>query len=127
LISVIVLSAFYSSLLVCYFAIVAVNTNSYVYSYLNKRDVSITKVFIWSIASLNLVSLIIFSLLGFAIETLSNIDNFLIIYAVIAISPFGIFYIFSIIAKIKTGKHYWINLILYTIFTVILLPLFINA
>tara|TARA_B110000438_G_C15556442_1_gene539245 strand:+ start:292 stop:675 length:384 start_codon:yes stop_codon:yes gene_type:complete len=127
LISVIVLSVFYSSLLVCYSAIMAVNTKSHVYNYFKKKEVSITKVFIASIAILNLIALVIFSLLGFAIETLSNINNFVVIYGIIAISPFGIYYIFSIIARIKTSKHFWLNLVLYAVFSILLLPVLANA
>lgn len=126
MISVIVLSVFYSSLLVCYFAIILVNTKSSLYRYVKKREVPITKVFIGSISILNLISLIIFSLLGFAIETFSNLNNFFVIYVIIALSPFGIYYIFSIISRMKTGMHFWLNLCLYAIFTIILLPVLVN-
>ena len=65
IISVFLVSTFYSSILTAYSAIVLTKTSSHIYNYFLNKDVSILKIYVFAVLVINLTTLILFILLGF--------------------------------------------------------------
>ena len=93
LLSAVILSIFYSSLVSGYLAIVITNNSSSVFKIINLKNYSPVKFYLWSVLSINFISLIIFFIMGLIYLNLyQNFNNSLFIYlclSAIGLNSFG--------------------------------------
>lgn len=123
IISVFLVSTFYSSILTAYSAIVLTKTSSHIYNYFLNKDVSILKIYVFAVLVINLTTLILFILLGFGyLFFTDNLVNGFIYYLLLALSFPFIYIIFLLLRGANLNKHKIGNLLFYSLITCFLLP-----
>mgnify|MGYP001173456450 CR=1 FL=1 len=128
LLSVIVLSTFYSSLVVIYLSILFTRSSSTILSYIQPRDLSPVRIFIGIILLVNLLTLFIFTLWSFLFKYLISFQGILsssITYFLFVASLPSVLIITLAIRRVNINKHFLINSGIYLIFSGILLPIFL--
>ena len=128
LLSVIVLSTFYSSLVVIYLSILFTRSSSTILSYIQPRDLSPVRIFIGIILLVNLLTLFIFTLWSFLFKYLISFQSVLsssITYFLFVASLPSVLIITLAIRRVNINKHFLINSGIYLIFSGILLPIFL--
>ena len=123
IISVFLVSAFYSSILTAYSAIVLTKTSSPLFKFFLNKDISILKVYILAVFIINLSSLILFIILGFGYLYLTqNYSNGFMYYFFLASSFPSIYMIFILIIRGRINIHKISNILFYVLISSLLLP-----
>ena len=125
--SALILSAFYSSLISGYLAIVITNNSSSVFRIINSRNYSPVKFYLWSVLLINFFSLILFFIMGFLYLILyENFRNALYIYLTITVSLSCSIILIFIILKGKINIHIFNVIAFFTINISLVYPIFLN-
>ena len=123
IISVFLVSTFYSSILTAYSAIVLTKTSSHLYNYFLNKDVSILKIYVFAVIVINLTTLILFIFLGFGyLYFTDNLANGFFYYLLLALSFPFIYLIFLLLRGANLNKHKIGNMLFYSLITCFLLP-----
>ena len=123
IISVFLVSTFYSSILTAYSAIVLTKTSSHLYNYFLNKDVSILKIYVFAVLVINLTTLILFIFLGFGyLYFTDNLANGFFYYLLLALSFPFIYLIFLLLRGANLNKHKVGNILFYSLITCFLLP-----
>jgi hypothetical protein len=123
IISVFLVSTFYSSILTAYSAIVMTKTSSQLFNFFLNKNQSILKIYILAVFVINLTSLLLFIFLGFSyLYFIQNYTNGFFYYLFLALSFPFIFLIFLLIRGASVNIHKISNLLFYALITCFLLP-----
>jgi len=123
IISVFLVSFFYSSILTAYSAIVLTKTSSPLFKFFLNKDISILKVYILAVFIINLSSLLIFIFLGFGyLYFIGNYSKGLVYYSFLALSFPSIYIIFLLIRGARFNIHKIGNILFYVLISSLLLP-----
>ena len=123
IVSVFLVSTFYSSILTAYSAIVLTKTSSQLFNFFLNKDVSILKIYVLAVLVINLTALILFIFLGFGyVYFTDNLINGFIYYLLLALSFPFIYLIFLLLRGANLNKHKIGNLLFYSLITCFLLP-----
>ena len=123
IISVFLVSTFYSSILTAYSAIVMTKTSSQLFNFFRNKGESILKIYILAVFVINLTSLILFIFLGFSyLYFIQNYNNGYLYYIFLALSFPFIYLIFLLIRGASINIHKIGNLLFYALITCFLLP-----
>jgi len=127
LLSAVILSIFYSSLVSGYLAIVITNNSSSVFKIINLKNYSPVKFYLWSVLTINFLSLIIFFIMGLIYLNLyQNFNNSFFIYLCLTFSlPFVIILIL-LIFRGKINIHLFNVIGLFTILISLVYPMLLN-
>lgn len=125
--SAVILSTFFSALISGYIAIVITNNSSSVYKIINLKNYSPVKFYLWSVISINLLSLIIFFIMGVVyINLYENFSNSLYIYLVITLSLPSLIILILIILNGKINIHIFNVIAIFTIMISLVYPVLLN-
>ena len=125
--SAVILSTFFSALISGYIAIVITNNSSSVYKIINLKNYSPVKFYLWSVISINLLSLIIFFIMGLVyINLYENFSNSLYIYLVITLSLPSLIILILIILNGKINIHIFNVIVIFTIMISLVYPVLLN-
>lgn len=125
--SAVILSTFFSALISGYIAIVITNNSSSVYKFINLKNYSPVKFYLWSVISINLLSLIIFFIMGVVyINLYENFSNSLYIYLVITLSLPSLIILILIILNGKINIHIFNVIAIFTIMISLVYPVLLN-
>ena len=125
--SAVILSSFFSALISGYIAIVITNNSSSVYKILNLKNYSPVKFYLGSVISINLLSLIIFFIMGVVyINLYENFSNSLYIYLAITLSLPSLIILILIILKGKINIHIFNVIAIFTIMISLVYPVLLN-
>ena len=125
--SAVILSTFFSALISGYIAIVITNNSSSVYKIINLKNYSPVKFYLWSVISINLLSLIIFFIMGVVyINLYENFSNSLYIYLAITLSLPSLIILILIILKGKINIHIFNVIAIFTIMISLVYPVLLN-
>ena len=125
--SAVILSTFFSALISGYIAIVITNNSSSVYKIINLKNYSPVKFYLWSVISINLLSLIIFFIMGVVyINLYENFSNSLYIYLVITLSLPSLIILILIILNGKINIHIFNVIAIFTIMISLIYPVLLN-
>ena len=114
--SAVILSTFFSALISGYIAIVITNNSSSVYKIINLKNYSPVKFYLWSVISINLLSLIIFFIMGVVyINLYENFSNALYIYLTTTLSLPSLIILILLILKGKVNIHIFNVIAIFTI------------
>ncbi len=125
--SAIILSVFYTSIICGYLAVVITKESSSVFNIINSRNYSPVKFYLWSVLSINFLSLIIFFIMGLIYIILNeNFINSFFIYLTISISlPSLIIFIF-LIFRGRINIHIFNVIAIFTILISLVYPILMN-
>ena len=127
LLSAIILSIFYSSLVSGYLAIVITNNSSSVFKIINLKNYSPVKFYLWSVLSINFLSLIIFFIMGLIYLNLyQNFNNSLFIYLCLTISLPCVIFLILLIFRGKINIHLFNVIGLFTFLISLVYPMLLN-
>ena len=127
LLSAVILSIFYSSLVSGYLAIVITNNSSSVFKIINLKNYSPVKFYLWSVLSINFISLIIFFIMGLIYLNLyQNFNNSLFIYLCLTFSLPFIIILILLIFRGKINIHLFNVIGLFTILISLVYPMLLN-
>ena len=125
--SAVILSTFFSALISGYIAIVITNNSSSVYKIINLKNYSPVKFYLWSVISINLLSLIIFFIMGLVyINLYENFINSLYIYLLITLSLPSLIILILIILNGKINIHIFNVIAIFTIMISLVYPVLLN-
>ena len=125
--SAVILSTFFSALISGYIAIVITNNSSSVYKIINLKNYSPVKFYLWSVISINLLSLIIFFIMGVVyINLYENFSNSLYVYLVITLSLPSLIILILIILNGKINIHIFNVIAIFTIMISLVYPVLLN-
>lgn len=125
--SAVILSTFFSALISGYIAIVITNNSSSVYKFINLKNYSPVKFYLWSVISINLLSLIIFFIMGVVyINLYENFSNSLYIYLAITLSLPSLIILILIILNGKINIHIFNVIAIFTIMISLVYPVLLN-
>ena len=125
--SAVILSTFFSALISGYIAIVITNNSSSVYKIINLKNYSPVKFYLWSVISINLLSLIIFFIMGVVyINLYENFSNSLYIYLLITLSLPSLIILILIILNGKINIHIFNVIAIFTIMISLVYPVLLN-
>ena len=125
--SAVILSTFFSALISGYIAIVITNNSSSVYKIINLKNYSPVKFYLWSVISINLLSLIIFFIMGVVyINLYENFSNSLYIYLAITLSLPSLIILILIILKGKINIHIFNVIAIFTIMISLAYPVLLD-
>ena len=125
--SAVILSTFFSALISGYIAIVITNNSSSVYKIINLKNYSPVKFYLWSVISINLLSLIIFFIMGVVyINLYENFSNSLYIYLAITLSLPSLIILILIIFNGKINIHIFNVIAIFTIMISLVYPVLLN-
>ena len=125
--SAVILSTFFSALISGYIAIVITNNSSSVYKIINLKNYSPVKFYLGSVISINLLSLIIFFIMGVVyINLYENFSNSLYIYLAITLSLPSLIILILIILKGKINIHIFNVIAIFTIMISLVYPVLLN-
>ena len=125
--SAVILSTFFSALISGYIAIVITNNSSSVYKFINLKNYSPVKFYLWSVISINLLSLIIFFIMGVVyINLYENFSNSLYVYLVITLSLPSLIILILIILNGKINIHIFNVIAIFTIMISLVYPVLLN-
>ena len=125
--SAVILSTFFSALISGYLAIVITNNSSSVYKIINLKNYSPVKFYLWSVISINLLSLIIFFIMGVVyINLYENFSNSLYVYLVITLSLPSLIILILIILNGKINIHIFNVIAIFTIMISLVYPVLLN-
>ena len=125
--SAVILSTFFSALISGYIAIVITNNSSSVYKIINLKNYSPVKFYLWSVISINLLSLIIFFIMGLVyINLYENFINSLYIYLLITLSLPSLIILILIILNGKINIHIFNVIAIFTIMISLIYPVLLN-
>ena len=123
IVSVFLVSTFYSSILTAYSAIVLTKTSSQLFNFFLNKDVSILKIYVLAVLVINLTALILFIFVGFGyVYFTDNLINGFVYYLLLALSFPFIYLIFLLLRGANLNKHKIGNLLFYSLITCFLLP-----
>ena len=127
LLSAVILSIFYSSLVSGYLAIVITNNSSSLFKIINLKNYSPVKFYLWSVLSINFISLIIFFIMGLIYLNLyQNFNNSLFIYLCLTFSLPFIIILILLIFRGKINIHLFNVIGLFTILISLVYPMLLN-
>ena len=125
--SAVILSTFFSALISGYIAIVITNNSSSVYKIINLKNYSPVKFYLGSVISINLLSLIIFFIMGVVyINLYENFSNSLYIYLAITLSLPSLIILILIILNGKINIHIFNVIAIFTIMISLVYPVLLN-
>ena len=125
--SALILSTFFCALISGYIAIVITNNSSSVYKIINSRKYSPVKFYLWSVVSINFLSLIVFFIMGFVyINLYQNFNNALYIYLAITLSLPILIFLILIILKGGINIHIFNVIAIFTIMISLAYPVLLN-
>ena len=125
--SAVILSTFFSALISGYIAIVITNNSSSVYKIINLKNYSPVKFYLWSVISINLLSLIIFFIMGVVyINLYKNFSNTLYIYLTITLSLPSLIILILVTLKGKINIHIFNVIAIFTIMISLVYPVLLN-
>ena len=125
--SAVILSTFFSALISGYIAIVITNNSSSVYKIINLKNYSPVKFYLWSVISINLLSLIIFFIMGVVyINLYENFSNTLYIYLIITLSLPSLIILILVTLKGKINIHIFNVIAIFTIMISLVYPVLLN-
>ena len=125
--SAVILSTFFSALISGYIAIVITNNSSSVYKIINLKNYSPVKFYLGSVISINLLSLIIFFIMGVVyINLYENFSNSLYIYLAITLSLPSLIILILIIINGKINIHIFNVIAIFTIMISLVYPVLLN-
>ena len=125
--SAVILSTFFSALISGYIAIVITNNSSSVYKFINLKNYSPVKFYLWSVISINLLSLIIFFIMGVVyINLYENFSNSLYIYLAITLSLPSLIILILIIFNGKINIHIFNVIAIFTIMISLAYPVLLD-
>ena len=125
--SAVILSTFFCALISGYIAIVITNNSSSVYKIINLKNYSPVKFYLWSVISINLLSLIIFFIVGVVyINLYENFSNSLYIYLLITLSLPSLIILILIILNGKINIHIFNVIAIFTIMISLVYPVLLN-
>ena len=125
--SAVILSSFFSALISGYLAIVITNNSSSVYKIINLKNYSPVKFYLWSVISINLLSLLIFFIMGVVyINLYKNFSNALYIYLTITLSLPSLIILILLILKGKINIHIFNVIAIFTIMISLIYPVLLN-
>ena len=125
--SAVILSTFFSALISGYIAIVITNNSSSIYKIINLKNYSPVKFYLWSVISINLLSLIIFFIMGVVyINLYENFSNSLYVYLVITLSLPSLIILILIILNGKINIHIFNVIAIFTIMISLVYPVLLN-
>ena len=121
--SVIIASAFYSSVITTYSAIILTKKESPIFKFYVGRKTSMVKIYLIAVLSINLLALLVFIILGLTyMYFVNNYINGLLFYVLVSISLPSIFLIYIFIAGSKINMHRIGNIGFYILISTVLLP-----
>ena len=127
LLSAIILSIFYSSLVSGYLAIVITNNSSSVFKIINLKNYSPVKFYLWSVLTINFLSLIIFFIMGLIYLNLyQNFNNSFFIYLCLTFSLPCVIILILLIFRGKINIHLFNVIGLFTILISLVYPMLLN-
>ena len=127
LLSAVILSIFYSSLVSGYLAIVITNNSSSVFKIINLKNYSPVKFYLWSVLTINFLSLIIFFIMGLIYLNLyQNFNNSFFIYLCLTFSLPFIIILILLIFRGKINIHLFNVIGLFTILISLVYPMLLN-
>ena len=125
--SAVILSTFFSALISGYIAIVITNNSSSVYKIINLKNYSPVKFYLWSVISINLLSLIIFFIMGVVyINLYENFSNSLYIFLTITLSLPSLIILILVTLKGKINIHIFNVIAIFTIMISLVYPVLLN-
>ena len=125
--SAVILSTFFSALISGYIAIVITNNSSSVYKIINLKNYSPVKFYLGSVISINLLSLIIFFIMGIVyINLYENFSNSLYIFLTITLSLPSLIILILIILNGKINIHIFNVIAIFTIMISLIYPVLLN-
>ena len=127
LLSAVILSIFYSSLVSGYLAIVITNNSSSVFKIINLKNYSPVKFYLWSVLTINFLSLIIFFIMGLIYLNLyQNFNNSFFIYLCLTFSLPCVIILILLIFRGKINIHLFNAIGLFTILISLVYPMLLN-
>lgn len=127
LLSAVILSIFYSSLVSGYLAIVITNNSSSVFKIINLKNYSPVKFYLWSVLTINFLSLIIFFIMGLIYLNLyQNFNNSFFIYLCLTFSLPCVIILILLIFRGKINIHLFNVIGLFTILISLVYPMLLN-
>ena len=125
--SAVILSVFYTSLASGYLSIVITKDSSSVFKIINSRNYSPVKFYLWSVLTINFLSLIIFFIMGLIYLNLNeNFINSFFIYLSITISLPSLIILFFLIFRGKINIHMFNVIAIFTILISLAYPILLN-
>jgi len=125
--SAVILSVFYTSIASGYLSIVITKDSSSVFKIIKSRNYSPVKFYLWSVLTINFLSLIIFFIMGLIYLNLNeNFINSFFIYLSITISLPGLIILFFLIFRGKINIHMFNVIAIFTILISLAYPILLN-
>ncbi len=125
--SAVILSVFYTSIASGYLSIVITKDSSSVFKIINSRNYSPVKFYLWSVLTINFLSLIIFFIMGLIYLNLNeNFINSFFIYLSITISLPSLIILFFLIFRGKINIHMFNVIAIFTILISLAYPILLN-
>ena len=125
--SAVILSVFYTSIASGYLSIVITKDSSSVFKIINSRNYSPVKFYLWSVLTINFLSLINFFIMGLIYLNLNeNFINSFFIYLSITISLPSLIILFFLIFRGKINIHMFNVIAIFTILISLAYPILLN-